>query len=259
MKPCAVPLLFASAVFAQSLQVNPSRVLLDESATIRASGLDPGERVTIRSELTDGAGEHWTAHADFAAGPEGTVDASTQAPTAGSYKDVSPMGLVWAMMPDSKTARAYAAPRDLGAQSIRFELLRAGKKAAEATLLQDSIAEGVRRIPVREGQLRGVLFVPAGNERHRAVLVVGGSNGGLPARQGAWLASRGFVTLALAYFHYDDLPPNLEEIPLEYFQRGMAWLLARPEVSGQRLAVVGTSRGGELALQLGSMFPAVGR
>jgi dienelactone hydrolase len=34
-------------------------------------------------------------------------------------------------------------------------------------------------------------------------------------------------------------------------------MMQRPEISGDRLAVVGTSRGGELALQLGSMFPAI--
>ena len=41
-------------------------------------------------------------------------------------------------------------------------------------------------------------------------------------------------------------------------QRGLAWLAGRPEAAGNRLAVMGTSRGGELALQLGSMFPSIG-
>ena len=43
--------------------------------------------------------------------------------------------------------------------------------------------------------------LPPGSERHPAVLVAEGSNGGVPSRPAAWLASRGFVTLALAYFH----------------------------------------------------------
>jgi len=33
--------------------------------------------------------------------------------------------------------------------------------------------------------------------------------------------------------------------------------MQRPEISADRIAVVGTSRGGELALQLGSMFPQI--
>jgi dienelactone hydrolase len=123
-------------------------------------------------------------------------------------------------------------------------------------LEQLGVAEGVQRIAL-EGQLHGVLFLPNSRDRHPGVLVVGGSEGGRPTRKAAWLASRGYAALALAYFRYDDLPPRLEGIPLEYFQSALAWMMQRPEISGDRLAVVGTSRGGELALQLASMFPAV--
>jgi dienelactone hydrolase len=259
VKPiCLATLLSCAVLFAQTLEVTPGRVLLDETAAIRANGLQPNERVTIRSELTDGAGERWTAQADFVADGQGTVDVSRQAPVAGSYKDASPMGLIWYMMPAGKHVAAYQAPRNLEPANIEFQLVRKGEKIADAHLEQDSIAEGVRRIPLHEGDLRGIFFAPAGSERHPAVMIVGGSNGGVPSRPAAWLASRGFATLALAYFHYEDLPPMLEAIPLEYFQRGLTWLAKRPEVSGNRLAVMGTSRGGELALQLGSMFPAIG-
>jgi dienelactone hydrolase len=258
MKAIGLAAALCGVVCGQSLQIAPERVLADETAVIRASGLQPGERVTVRSGLTDGADVRWSAQADFVADGEGVVDVSRQVPVGGSYKEVSPMGLIWFMMPASKGANIYAAQRNLGAQTVEFELVANGKKVAGARLEQDAVAPGVRRIPVHDGALRGILFVPAGEDRHPGVLVVGGSNGGAPARQAAWLASRGFVALALAYFHYEDLPPMLEAIPLEYFQQGLSWLGRRPEVSGERLAVMGTSRGGELALQLGSMFPAVG-
>jgi dienelactone hydrolase len=239
-------LALCGALSAQTLEVTPEHVLLDESAAIHASGLEPGERVAIHSELTDGAGERWSAHTDFTADAQGALDVPR------------PMDLIWLMMPASKSVNTYMAPRNLEPQTIEFQLLRKGEKIASARLEQAALADGVRRIPVHDGDLRGILFVPAGAERHPAVLVVGGSNGGVPSRQAAWLASRGFVALALAYFHYEDLPPMLEAIPLEYFQRGLGWLSKRPEVSGEHLAVMGTSRGGELALQLGSMFPIIG-
>ncbi len=259
MKPiCVAALLNCAALFAQTLQVTPDRALLDETVAIRALGLEPGERITLRSELTDGGGVRWSAQADFVADAQGTADVSQQAPAGGSYKEVSPMGLIWSMMPAAKNVSSYQPPPNLAPQIVDFQLLRKGQKIAGAQLEQASVAQGVGRIPVNEGGLRGILFVPADGERHPAVMVVGGSNGGVPARPAAWLASRGFVALALAYFHYGDLPPLLQAIPLEYFQRGLGWLANRPEVSGNRLAVMGTSRGGELALQLGSMFPAIG-
>ena len=112
--------------------------------------------------------------------------------------------------------------------------------------------------PVHEGVLRGTLFVPPGAGRHPAVLVVGGSDGGVPLRRAAWLASHGYIAFALAYFRFEDLPPQLENIPLEYFQYALQWMVKRPEIGDSRIAVLGTSRGGELALQLGSMFPRIG-
>jgi dienelactone hydrolase len=119
------------------------------------------------------------------------------------------------------------------------------------------LADGVQRLPVHEDGLRGSLFVPPGTGRHPGILVVGGSNGGQPLRPAAWLASHGYAALALAYFRFEDLPPQLESIPLEYFQHALQWMIQRPEIDGARLAVLGTSRGGELALQLGSMFPVI--
>ncbi len=257
MRVSVLAVLSCLALSAQTLEVVPNRVLLDESAAIRAHGLEPNERVTIRSGLTDGGGEAWTAQADFIADAQGNVDVSKQAPAGGAYKDVSAMGLIWYMMPSSKRVAMYRPPASLGPLTIHFELMRKGSKLASAQLEQVSLADGVRRIPVQDGKLRGILFVPAGSERHPAVMVVGGSNGGVPALPAAWLAAHGFTALALAYFHYEDLPPMLEGIPLEYFQQAIGWLMKRPEVAGEHLAVTGTSRGGELALQLGSMFPAI--
>jgi dienelactone hydrolase len=242
---------------AQTLEVSPVRVMADEAAVVRVLGLDPAERITIRAELTDGAGHAWASHADFAADASGVVDASKQAPVGGSYKILSAMGLVWSMTPTEKNVALYQSPRNLAPQPIKLSLLRKGREVSTADLEQVTVADGVQRVPVHEGDLRGVLFVPPGKERHPGVLVVGGSNGGLPSRPAAWLASHGYVALALAYFRYDDLPPRLEGIPLEYFQRALQWMDARPEIVPGRLAVSGTSRGGELALLLGSSFPAI--
>ena len=250
--------LFAGgSVTAQSLEVVPARVPVDEAADIRVTGLGPSERVTIRAELTDGGGQAWASRADFVADAQGNIDASKQAPVAGSYKEVSAMGLIWSMMPATKKVSAYTAPRDLGPQAVDFHLLRQGKETAGAHLEQVTLADGVERVRVHEDGLRGTLFVPPGAGRHPAVLVVGGSEGGLPLRRAAWLASHGYAALALAYFRFEDLPPQLELIPLEYFQHALEWMASRPEIGDVRVGVMGASRGGELALLLGAMFPRI--
>ena len=242
---------------AQTLQVIPSRALIDEQVVIRASGLQPGERVSIQASLTDGDGNPWTAEAHFIANAEGEVDTSKQSPEKGSsYKDVSSMGLVWSMKPKSKETGIYRSAKDLAPQLIDFRLLAEGKQIAGAQFQQLFAAEGVHSEKV-SGQIFGEFFVPAGAGPYPGVLVVGGSEGGVPSQKAAWLASHGFAALALAYFRYGNLPRELAAIPLEYFGNALSWMRMRPEISVSRIAVVGTSRGGELALQLGSMYPDI--
>src|SRR5580692_1658289 len=96
-----LPLFAFFGLHAQTIEVTPNRVMTDESASIRATGLQPNEHVTIRAELVDGADAHWTSQADFVADSQGGVDTSRQPAIAGSYQEVSSMGLIWSMMPDS--------------------------------------------------------------------------------------------------------------------------------------------------------------
>jgi len=107
--------------------------------------------------------------------------------------------------------------------------------------------------------LVGDYCVPAGEGRHPAVLVLGGSGGGVPPASGfpGGLASRGYAVFALAYFGAEGLPRSLERIPLEYFGTALDWMAAQPSVDPTRIAVLGSSRGAELALLLGAIYPTI--
>jgi len=80
------------------------------------------------------------------------------------------------------------------------------------------------------------------------VLVLGGSEGGRPIHLAKLLAAEGFSCLALSYFGKAPLPRNLVEVPLDYVERALRWLAAGPLVKGQRVGIVGASKGAELAL-----------
>ena len=248
--------LCAAQPHAQTLDITPQRLMADEAATIHAAGLQPREHVILQADLVDGAGAPWAARADFVADEAGAIDTSKQAPVKGSYRIVSAMGLIWSMTPVAKNVHSYRPPHDFGMQTIHFHLEQNGKETASAQLEQAFLGEGVRQVKLT-GELHGTLFLPATAGPHPGVLVVGGSEGGMPAGKAAWLASHGYAALALAYFRFSGLPNELANIPLEYFGQALAWMKQSPENNPDKLAVMGTSRGGELALQLGSMYPDI--
>jgi dienelactone hydrolase len=241
-------------VHAQTLEISPTRLLADQVPSIRATGLQPNEHVTIQAELTDGTDHPWRSHAEFIADSEGIVDVSKDSPVKGSYKNVSRAGLIWSMMPGSSNVALYQPPKQLAPQTIHFKLERSGKSVASADLEQIAMADGVKRIELKGG-LHGFLFEPPGEGPFPAVLVLGGSEGGAPVRNAAWLASHGYAAVALAYFKWEGLPQQLDAIPLEYFGEALTWMLNRPRIARDRIGVMGVSRGGELALQLGAMYP----
>ena len=111
------------------------------------------------------------------------------------------------------------------------------------------------RQPVREGGLVGTLFLPSAPAPRGVVLALGGAGGGLSEGAAEAFASEGFAALALAYIGLEGLPRELVEIPLEYFEGAIAWLKRHPMVDAGRVAVVGNSKGGELALLLGATYP----
>src|SRR5258708_7311217 len=55
---------------AQTLEISPKRILIDESPVIRASGLRPGEHVTIRAELVDRRQQASSSAPEFEAGAQ---------------------------------------------------------------------------------------------------------------------------------------------------------------------------------------------
>lgn len=104
-------------------------------------------------------------------------------------------------------------------------------------------------------------FLPAaGKGRHPAILLLGGSEGGLGSgalRMARGLQAAGFSVLQLSYYRSPGQPENFASIPLETFDRGLAWLKARKDVNAARIGVVGASKGAEAALIVGSRHPEV--
>jgi hypothetical protein len=88
-----------------------------------------------------------------------------------------------------------------------------------------------------------------------AILALGGSEGGIPYGKSLIdsLATQGYAVLRLSYFKSEGLPAELNEIPLEYFEHALDFLLQHENVNKNKIGLLGTSKGAEAALLLASM------
>ncbi len=110
---------------------------------------------------------------------------------------------------------------------------------------------------VAENGLVAAFMTPMSGGPHPVIVVLGGSEGGTDLVRGVGLefARQGYAVLALSYFGAPGLPATAEEIPLEYFDRAIAWVARQPEVDPARMGIFGISKGGEAALLVGSRSP----
>ncbi len=204
--------------------------LIDAPPRIRVSGV--GDGAVVRASAVDDQGRRWTS----------------STPVAEVRKD--PSRPLWTMAHGTDVVLT-----GLSGYTVRLDLVDGGRTVAHTTMARRWTASGVRAQRIRGG-LYGELFEPPGGGRRPAALVIGGSEGGLrTAGFASLLASHGYPALALAYFAEPGLPRDLEDIPLEYFERAVRRLAARPDVDPRHVAVIGTSRGGEGALLIGATFP----
>lgn len=112
-------------------------------------------------------------------------------------------------------------------------------------------------IRLHESGLVGTFRTPEGSGPFPGVLALGGSDGGTPEYFLNLCVPEGFACLAVAYWGTSDTQATMVEIPLERIERALRWLVGRADVIAPdgRAAVVGASRGGELALLLAATFP----
>lgn len=234
------------------ISANPSRV--DEAVEIHISGAPTNTWITIQTVMRDNLGSDWESFAEVLTDDSGYCDLSAQTPRTGTYACQDAMGLIWSMQWKSNDP-ALRTP--LAPIHTKLRVLAKGETLTEAIWIRYPLSPNVTRIPVRENGLVGALYVPKEGGPYPAIVMLGGSEGGLRSSNASLLSAHGFAVLALAYFGIGELHEQLMHIPLEYFYKAIEWLQKRDDVASEKLAFIGTSRGGELALLCGSFFPEI--
>ena len=214
----------------------PREALVEAPLRVQADGLHGDATLTLT--ITSADGTKWTSRRPFRQGDATPLLASVLPPHFRGDPDT-----------------ASFPPPDV--ERIGLALSKDGRTVARKTVTRRLVGPDVR---VRAQTLAGPGFIgtfcSSPVKRGPGILELGGSEGGLAGEfLCRMLASRGYPTLALAYFGLPGLPQSLNGIRLEYFARALGWLGRQRGVDPEKVVVMGTSRGGEASLILGSIYP----
>ncbi|KAL8622875.1 hypothetical protein ACOMHN_026996 [Nucella lapillus] len=257
------------------IQVTPRVSLFDQKVHVKVHDLPSKAKVTLHMTTE----QEWRRKpamfrscGSFVTSDAGDLDLQRDGSLGGTYTGLDPMGLFWSLKPCPS-----------GLQNIRL-VVRNGDDPVLYTLslylghwsLTDLVAKettltplhstmvtrlkkaaDVRRIPVRDGGVRGMLFLPPGEGPHPGVIDMFGSAGGIMEIRASLLASHGFAVLALPFFKYDDLPNGFYDITFDYFEEAASWLSSHKEVSDGGIGVVAVSAGATIALMMAWKCPEV--
>ena len=240
------------------LTVEPASALLDEPVAIRLTGLAPRQVVTVTAAMTDHFDRRWQSEATFTA--DGDWRRRSRHP--GAHRRQLRRGRTrwgsfgpWPRRPPA----AHPCPSARRSPGRRAHGSRRGAGGGRGAPGARLLASGVTDEAVHDDGLAGRFFRPAGAGPFPAVLTLGGS--------GAACASPGSRPPCSP--RTGTLPsPSPTSTTRTYlrFSTTSRWSTSRPrctgcsngpEVRADRLAVVGFSRGGELALLLGATFPSL--
>ncbi|XP_070701390.1 acyl-coenzyme A thioesterase 1-like [Pempheris klunzingeri] len=241
------------------LMLLPSaRCLFDEPVHVKVAGLRSRQVVTMRARSTDERGVTFRSSASYRADGSGEIDLQRDPSLSGSYVGVEPMGLLWSMRADTLHKYFYK-NKALDPHVVKISVHEEEEEEEEeGRMLVEVINErfllggGVSRLPIKEGNIQGVLFTPPGEGPFPAVLDLCTF---MSEKRACLLANRGFVVLAVAVI--SDKSDNVNEMHLDYFEEAVNFLQQQPKVGSKGVGIISRSKGGDVALSLAAFVPAV--
>ena len=114
-------------------------------------------------------------------------------------------------------------------------------------------------LPEKYGEVETKLFLSEGSNQP-LVVGLGGADGGNGwagphgAKQRKLLQENDYAFLSIAYFGSENTPKFLDRIAIEGVHKAVIEAAQDPRINGNCISVMGVSRGGELALLLGSYY-----
>uniref|UniRef100_A0A672YD03 Acyl-CoA thioesterase 19 n=1 Tax=Sphaeramia orbicularis TaxID=375764 RepID=A0A672YD03_9TELE len=248
--------------------IYPSRGLVDEKFTVLVQKAPPGFQMTIRAlhQCEDGNG--WEAFAHYTADACGTVNLSEDPSMGGTYSGVEPMGLIWSLkpVPGSKPGIRLSKKNVQTPMEFTISVYKGHQTEGFVDQVQLAcvvverwyMAPGVRRVPITEGGLIGVLFLPPGPGPFPGVLDLWGRGIDIAEYRSALLASHGFASMTLNYM--GPLKASSDAAKLvndQYFETALRVLQQHPQILSSSIAMLGLSFGASMTLKMAAYSDVV--
>ncbi|GAB7014856.1 hypothetical protein JCM10550A_02220 [Methanogenium cariaci] len=230
-------------------------VMIDQKADIWVRGFKPHSHVEVTTQTVDDNGVAWQSVTPYTLNPQGCLEIAVAESDGESFDDIDPWEIFDSMRPvdDPEGPLPLFAKRTTEPLRVEIQATAPDGDTARSSLRLHVFDDATTvREEVSEGPVQGSFFCPKGSGPFPVVVCFGGSDGWFTEPRAALLASHGIATFTVAYFGGEPLTKELCEVPLEFFDRAVAFLMAHPAADTDRMGIYGYSKGGELALLLAS-------
>ena len=247
------------------IEISKLKSVADEKLEIRVLDLKPKStlKVTAETELPWCLGEKFSSYALFNADNNGQVDLDLMKPVEGTYEKADSMGLIYSLKKCESAGKNIAENISINNSMIINIKFESEGNQEERKLERIFKTDDVNITYINE-EFFAKLYTN-NNAKDKVIILLNGSSGDMKALDliAGPLCSRGFNILNVPYFAAPGLPENLEEVPLEYFEKVFRWVQNNNIIEKKNkdketeIYLLGISKGSEAALLLASKYKEI--
>jgi len=146
---------------------------MDEKVSINIQGLEQDQKVTLLAKLVGDAQDKYHSISHYIADEKGYISLNKHPSIGGFYKGIEPMGFMWSLKPEPgqkpgrrllkrDVTKPYLVDLEVLDGHVDIQNIAACNSLCRLTIERYYMAPGVKRFEIREGRIRGSLFLPPG-------------------------------------------------------------------------------------------------
>lgn len=232
-----------------------NKVLMGTFINIKLDNLPQNKNITLHAYRRNWEGLIYS-FACFKTDSKEQIQLNKDKPISATYSGVDSLGIFWSMTkPTYINEELPFEIKNLKLNTIYFQLEVDGKIISNDELQLILETPDIYCEEIRNKDMAANFYYPKNKQNLPLIIMLGGSNGGIRQvdDRAKIISSHGYAVLALGYFGMENLPKNLERIPVEYFFNSINWVKEKQFIDTNKIVILGFSKGGEAALLVASM------